>query len=65
MSRGSERVTVRLPADLLARIERQVSQRNHYTREQPWNLSDFLRAAAEEKLSKMSRSRAPRPRKPR
>jgi hypothetical protein len=61
MSAGSRIVSVRIPEDLLRRIQAQIRQRNRVSPEQPWVLGEFLRQASEEKLAKMVRSRARRP----
>jgi hypothetical protein len=61
VSRGSPVVPIRIPVELLDRIERQIRQRNHHTHEEPWTLSDFIRVSVERNLSKMCRSRRGRP----
>lgn len=59
-SKGSKVLQVRVPPDLLAAVELQIQQRNIFTREAPWNISDWIRCAMEEKLKKMERSRRSR-----
>jgi len=60
MSIGSPRMTVRIPADLLAAVDRQVESRNAVAHGEPWTLSAFVVAALREKLAKMERSRSGR-----
>jgi len=60
MSLGSPRVTVRIPADLLAAIDRQIAARNAVSHGEPWDRSAFLTVAVREKLAKMARSRSGR-----
>lgn len=56
-SKGSKVLQVRVPRDLLNAIKMQIAQRNVFTKEEPWKVSDFIRAAMVEKLKKMERSR--------
>ena len=60
MSIGSPRMTVRIPADLLAAVDRQVESRNAVAHGEPWTRSAFIVAALREKLAKMQRSRTGR-----
>jgi hypothetical protein len=63
MSKGNSTVRARIPPDLENRILLQIAKRNLHSRLQPWTLSDWVRVACEEKLSKMERCRRPRSRK--
>jgi hypothetical protein len=56
MSRGSPRLTVRLPAELLALVDEAVVRSVHSRRDGPWTRSSFIQAAVEEKLAKGARS---------
>jgi hypothetical protein len=56
MSKGSPRLTIRIPAELLALVDKAV-YRSVYTRTNgPWTRSSFVISAIEEKLAKMARS---------
>lgn len=55
--KGSRIVPVRIPEELLRRVELQIAQRNMVTNEAPWTMSDFVRVSVERNLSKMERSR--------
>lgn len=56
-SKGSPRVTVRIPEPLLVEIGDAITRRNEYSRGVPWDLTAFLLVAVREKLDKMARSR--------
>jgi hypothetical protein len=53
---------VRIPEDLLARIQQQIDSRNAFTAAEPWTLSDWIRVVSERELRKMARSRRRRAR---
>lgn len=57
MSQGTPVVTLRMSLELKTRIEFQIISRNQQTHNAPWTFTDFMIAAAEEKLAKMARSR--------
>ncbi len=57
VSAGSKIVPVRIPPELLRRIEIQILQRNIHTAEEPWVMSDFIKISIERNLRKMERSR--------
>lgn len=57
MSEGSPKVVVRIPAPLLAECELTIARRNLFTLAEPWDFSKFVRAALQEKIAKMDRSR--------
>jgi Arc/MetJ-type ribon-helix-helix transcriptional regulator len=61
MSRGTQVYSVRIPDDLMAKVEEQILSRNAFAPGQPWNRSDFIVIALVEKLKKMARSRSKRP----
>ena len=63
MSAGTPKVVVRIDGGLMEDIEIQIAQRNWFSREEAWTVSDFIRIACREKLEKMRRSRN-RKRKP-
>lgn len=60
MSKGSKIVPVRIPRGLLLRAELQIAARNMVTRDEPWDMSEFIRVSIERNLRKMERSRKPR-----
>lgn len=60
MSKGSPRVTVRIPRPILAKMEATIKRRNFYTSQEPWDLSAFILLCVVEKLAHMERSRCPR-----
>jgi hypothetical protein len=57
MTRGTKITLVRLGPELLAEIEEDLRRRNHYTQAEPWTLSDWIRAAACERLAHGQRGR--------
>lgn len=57
MSRGTPRVAVRIPPSLRATVEVVIAHRNANSRQEPWDLSDFIKIALQEKLAKMARCR--------
>jgi len=57
MSNGTRVYTVRLSDELMEQVQETMARRDHYAFESPWSLSDFIRIAVQEKLSKMERSR--------
>lgn len=62
MSLGSPRVTVRLPQELIDLVELQIASRNAFSPGEEWDLSAFIKVALREKLAKMARCRAKKPR---
>jgi len=60
---GSPRVILRIPQDLLSEMNEVIERRNAVTREEPWDMSAFIRTAIREKIAHVLRSRRPRPRK--
>lgn len=58
MSKGSPILSTRVPADLLVEMDLAIARRNVFTREEPWNRTDFLAIAIREKLAKMERCRS-------
>jgi len=62
MSRGTPLRALRIPPALSAEIDTTITRRNHHSREEPWNWTDFCLAAIAEKILKMARSgKRPRP----
>lgn len=62
-SAGTPRTTVRLPLELSERIEAQLQSLLTWSPLGEWTVGSFIRAAIEEKLAKMARSRSRRPRR--
>lgn len=60
MSRGSPIIRVRVPAELLARIEAKVL-RSQDSKDEPYTLSSWIISAIREKLGKHARSNKGRP----
>jgi len=60
VAKGSPIIPVRIPADLLGAIDRQIESRNAVAHGEPWTRSAFIVAALREKLAKMERSRSGR-----
>lgn len=60
MSKGSKIVQVRVPDDLLKRIEEHVSSLQLNARGEPPTVSSYIRKAIEEKLAHRERSRKKR-----
>ncbi len=57
MSKGSPIVPIRVPSDLLARIDQQIADSNPRRSAEPWTRSAFILSAVAEKLAKMERGR--------
>lgn len=57
MSRGTPQTTVRLAKGIMDKLERQLESLKLYSPRGDWNIAEFLRAAVDEKLKKMARSR--------
>ena len=57
MAKGTRTITFRCPDKLWESATRAVLTRNDHSRDEPWELSDFIRIAMAEKLAKMERSR--------
>jgi metal-responsive CopG/Arc/MetJ family transcriptional regulator len=57
MSKGSERVTIRIPDDLLARMRERIRTRNAVTRSTEWEDSEYIRYCIECDLRHAARSR--------
>lgn len=58
MSAGNKIVPVRFDENKLIAIAVAIRQRNKASREQPWNTSEFIRAAVDDKLKHLKRGRA-------
>jgi hypothetical protein len=56
VSKGSQIVPVRLPAELLALLDAAVARSVDTRKDGPWTRSSFIVKAIEEKLNKMARS---------
>jgi hypothetical protein len=56
MSRGSPKVTFRIPAELLALVDQIILRSADTRRDGQWTTSSFIVRAIEEKVSKMARS---------
>jgi hypothetical protein len=54
--KGSPLLSLRLPAELLALVDKAVARSAGTRRAGPWTSSSFILAAIEEKLAKMARS---------
>lgn len=61
MTAGNPRIVVRIPPALKREMLEAIKSRNHRTREEPWELSDFVRIAIRDKLHHIQRSRRRRP----
>lgn len=61
MTAGNPKIVVRIPPDLKRQMLEAIKSRNHRTREEPWELSDFVRIAIRDKLHHIQRSRRRRP----
>jgi hypothetical protein len=57
MSKGNPQYKVRLIGDIARKVEATIQLRNDNSREEPWTVAAFIRAAIIEKISKMDRSR--------
>jgi hypothetical protein len=64
MSAGTRVYALRIDGGMMEDAEETISRRNEFTRREPWNFSDFLRAAIREKIAKMQRSRRNRSKAP-
>ncbi len=60
MSKGNDIYKARLTRDLVAEVEVTIESRNRHSRNTPWDMSAFIRAAIREKLAHMARSRGRR-----
>lgn len=56
MSKGSRIIPVRIGGELLAEIQETIERRNQLTREMPWDMSAFVRAAIGDKLRHLRRA---------
>lgn len=56
-SKGTARYTFRLPPELMMEVEATIQLRNEHTTQEEWDLSEFVRVALREKVSKMDRCR--------
>lgn len=56
MSRGSQIVPVRIPAELLGLVDDTVARSVHTRKDGPWTRSSFIVKAIEDCLRKMARS---------
>ena len=50
-------VTLRIPREMLAAIEDQVAKSVTHAKDEPYNVSSWIRAAIQEKLDHLARSR--------
>lgn len=50
MRKGSPIIPVRVKPELLARMQQTIAQRNAFTREAPWSMTDFVLSAVQDKL---------------
>lgn len=57
MSHGNPIVKTRIPREMHQEMNDAIAKRNYYTREEPWDVSAFIRKAIREKLDHMRRSR--------
>lgn len=57
MSLGTDRYTFRLDKAMMDAVAETIERRNEWTRDVPWDLSEFVRVAIREKLKKMARCR--------
>lgn len=57
MSAGSPICPIRIPAALLAEIERVIENANERRKGEPWTRTAFILTAIREKVAKMERSR--------
>lgn len=57
MSKGHPRITLRVDQEDLEEIGLFLGSHNARTREAPWSVSDFIRAAIAEKIAHLIRSR--------
>ena len=62
MSKGSPIVPLRIPAELLARIDEAIKSANHNRAEAEYNRTSWILHAISEKLAKRQRSNSPRKR---
>lgn len=60
MSKGSQIVPIRVPADLMAAMTIAIDRRNAVAAGEPWTRTGFIVTAIREKLAKMERSRGGR-----
>jgi hypothetical protein len=56
-SKGTRITPVRIDPVLLEDVQSQIRSRNEHTKDEEWNLSDFIRVALVEKLKHYRRSR--------
>ena len=61
MTEGNPKVIVRVPEALRRQILAVIARRNARSRDEPWDLSAFVRTAIRDKLHHMERSRRKRP----
>lgn len=59
-SAGTPRSTVRIPTELMERIQTQIDSLLVHSPKGDWTVGEFIRVACEEKLKKMARSRGSR-----
>lgn len=60
MSAGNPIISARVSRELLEEIRATIARRNEWTKEEPWEMADFLKSAIKEKLRKMQASRSGR-----
>lgn len=56
MTKGNPVLLVRVERELHEQITECIQRRNRRTREEPWDMSKFIRVAIRDKLAKMKRS---------
>lgn len=57
MTKGNPKLITRVSAALLDEMREAIGRRNARTREEPWDMSAFVRCAIRDKLQHMKRSR--------
>ena len=62
-TKGNKRQTIRFPPNEERAMALTIKRRNVNSRNRPWDISAFVRAAVSEKIAHMERSRRPRKRK--
>jgi len=60
MTKGNAKVIFRVPTAMLSEMREAIERHNRRTREEPWDLSTFVRNCIRDKLRHMKRSRRPR-----
>lgn len=63
MSKGSKKCTFRIPHELEGKIAGEIISHNYYSKGSPWNMTDFIIKAIEEKIAHATRSRQKKPKR--